>query len=146
LEAGAEVRAFTHREDDRSELLRKQGAQIIIGDLLNFEAVRSALDGVEGAYFVFPILPGILQATAYFAQVAKEANLKTVVNMSQISARREAKSHAAQDHWLAEQVFNWSGVPTTHLRPTSSRNGLSIGPSRSRRAPWHYHSEPANTR
>lgn len=38
--------------------------------------------------------------------------------MSQISARREAKSHAAQDHWIAEQIFNWSGVPTTHLRPT----------------------------
>jgi uncharacterized protein YbjT (DUF2867 family) len=118
LDAGATVRAFTHREDDRSELLRKQGAQVVIGDLLDFEAVRSALDGVEGAYFVFPILPGILQATAYFAQAAKEANLKTVVNMSQISARREAKSHAAQDHWMAEQVFNWSGIPVTHLRPT----------------------------
>jgi uncharacterized protein YbjT (DUF2867 family) len=38
--------------------------------------------------------------------------------MSQISARREAKSHAAQDHWISEQVFNWSGVPTTHIRPT----------------------------
>ena len=107
LEAGATVRAFTHREDDRLELLRRQGAQVVIGDLLDFEAVRSALDGVEGAYVVFPILPGILQATGYFAQAAKEANLKTVVNMSQVSARREAKSPAAQDHWMAEQVFNW---------------------------------------
>lgn len=118
LEAGARVRAFTHREDDRSELLRKQGAQVVVGDLLDFEAVRSALEGVQGAYFVFPILPGILQATAYFAQAAKEVDLKIVVNMSQISARREATSHAAQNHWIAEQVLNWSGVPTTHLRPT----------------------------
>lgn len=52
------------------------------------------------------------------ARAAKEAGLEIVVNMSQISARREAKSHAAQDHWISEQVFNWSGVPTTHLRPT----------------------------
>lgn len=118
LAAGAEVRAFTHREDSRSERLREQGAQIVIGDLLDFESVHSALDGVEGAYFVFPILPGILQATAYFAQAAKEAGVKAVVNMSQISARREAKSHAAQNHWIAEQIFNWSGVPVTHLRPT----------------------------
>jgi uncharacterized protein YbjT (DUF2867 family) len=118
LAAGANVRAFTHRDDERSEALRKLGAEVVIGNILDFESVRAAVEGVEGAYFVFPIMPGILQATAYFAQAAKEAKLKSIVNMSQISARREAKSHAAQDHWLAEQVFNWSGVPVTHLRPT----------------------------
>lgn len=116
--AGAAVRALVHREDDRSEALRQQGAEIVIGDLLDFELVRSALEGIDGAYFVYPIKPGILQATAYFAQAAKEAGVQIVVNMSQISARREAKSHAAQDHWISEQVFNWSGVPTAHLRPT----------------------------
>ena len=38
--------------------------------------------------------------------------------MSQISAREDAKSHAAQDHWLAERVFDWSGLTVVHLRPT----------------------------
>jgi uncharacterized protein YbjT (DUF2867 family) len=38
--------------------------------------------------------------------------------MSQISAREDAKSHAAQDHWLAERVFDWSGLTVIHLRPT----------------------------
>ncbi len=38
--------------------------------------------------------------------------------MSQISAREDSKSHAARDHWIAERVFDWSGVPTIHLRPT----------------------------
>jgi len=51
-------------------------------------------------------MPGILQATAYFAQAAKEVGIAIVVNMSQVSARREAKSHAAQDHWISEQIFN----------------------------------------
>jgi NAD(P)H dehydrogenase (quinone) len=118
VEAGARVRAFVHNEDERSAALAAQGAEIMRGDLLDFEAVRSALEGTQGAYFVYPIRPGILQASAYFAQAAKEAGIEIVVNMSQISARREAKSHAAQDHWISEQVFNWSGVPTTHLRPT----------------------------
>jgi len=40
------------------------------------------------------------------------------VNMSQISARREAKSHAAFNHWTAERVFDWSGLAVTHLHPT----------------------------
>jgi uncharacterized protein YbjT (DUF2867 family) len=38
--------------------------------------------------------------------------------MSQITARRTAKSHGAQNHWLAERVWDRSGVPVTHLRPT----------------------------
>ena len=118
LGEGARVRAFVHSEDERSAALAAQVAEVVRGDLLDFEAVRSALEGAQGAYFVYPIRPGILQASAYFAQAAKEAGIEIVVNMSQISARREAKSHAAQDHWISEQVFNWTGVPTTHLRPT----------------------------
>jgi NAD(P)H dehydrogenase (quinone) len=118
LEAGAQVRAYVHRQDERSAALSALGAELVTGDLLDFEAVRSAIEGSQGAYFVYPIMPGIHQATAYFAQAAKEAGVGAIVNMSQISARREAKSHAAQDHWIAEQIFDWSGVPSTHLRPT----------------------------
>jgi NAD(P)H dehydrogenase (quinone) len=36
----------------------------------------------------------------------------------QISARGDSKSEAARQHWLSERVFDWSGVPTVHLRPT----------------------------
>ena len=112
------VRAFVHSEDDRAKKLRDLGAEVVTGDLLDFESVRAALDGVDAGYFVYPIKPGILQGTAYFAQAAMEVGVTAIVNMSQISARREAKSHAAQDHWLAERVFDWSGTPVTHLRPT----------------------------
>ena len=73
---------------------------------------------MQRAYFVYPILPGILQATAYFAQAAKEAGVEGIVNMSQISARGDAGSHAATDHWLSERVFDWSGLTVAHIRPT----------------------------
>ena len=118
LARGHRVRALAHKPDERSERLRGRGVEVVFGDLLDFGAVRAALDGVNRAYFVYPIRPGILQATAYFAQAAKEAGLDGVVNMSQKSARPDAKSHAATDHWLSEQVFDWSDVPTAHIRPT----------------------------
>jgi uncharacterized protein YbjT (DUF2867 family) len=76
------------------------------------------MEGISSAYFLYPIAPGIIGASAYFAQAAKEADVTAIVNMSQISARRESTSHAAQDHWVSERVFDWSGVATTHLRPT----------------------------
>jgi NAD(P)H dehydrogenase (quinone) len=40
------------------------------------------------------------------------------VNMSQISAREDAKSHAASNHWFSERVFDWSGLTVAHIRPT----------------------------
>jgi NAD(P)H dehydrogenase (quinone) len=38
--------------------------------------------------------------------------------MSQVSARSDAKSHSAREHWLAEQVFDWSELNVAHIRPT----------------------------
>jgi NAD(P)H dehydrogenase (quinone) len=118
ISQGFEIRALVHKVDERSEKLRARGAEVIVGDLLDFEAVRHATRGVDAAYFVYPIRPGLIDATAYFAQASKEAGLNGVVNMSQISAREDSKSHAARDHWIAERVFDWSGVPTVHIRPT----------------------------
>jgi|ERR1700733_1317870 len=118
LKLGLQVRALVHTDDARAAALRARGVEIAIGDLSKIDSVRAALEGVRAAYFVYPIIPGIIDATAYFAQAAKEAGIGAIVNMSQISARRDSKSHAAQDHWVAERIFDWSDIPTTHLRPT----------------------------
>lgn len=118
LARGHEVRALAHSRDDRSKKLQERGVEVVYGDLLDFGQVRAALDGVRRAYFVYPIRPGILQATAYFAQAAKEAGVDGIVNMSQKSARADARSHAATDHWLSERVFDWSGLTVAHIRPT----------------------------
>jgi uncharacterized protein YbjT (DUF2867 family) len=89
--ANIPVRAFVHQRDARSEQLSAQGVEVVQGDLLDFEAVSEALTGITGAYFVYPIqVPGILEATAFFAQAALEQGVGAIVNMSQASARRTA--------------------------------------------------------
>ena len=118
LARGHQVRALAHGDDDRSKKLQERGVEVVYGDLLDFDQVRAALNGVQRAYFIYPIRPGIVQATAQFAQAAKEAGVDGIVNMSQIAAREDAKSHAATYHWLAERVFDWSGVTVAHIRPT----------------------------
>ena len=118
LARGRHVRALAHREDARSKRLQELGAEVVFGDFLDLDAIRAAVQGVQRAYFCYPIRPGIIQATAYFAQAAKEAGIDGVVNMSQVCAREDAKSHAMYDHWLAERVFDWSGLTVAHLRPT----------------------------
>jgi uncharacterized protein YbjT (DUF2867 family) len=118
LEKGHAVRALVHKEDERSEALRGRGAEVVVGDLLEHDDAIRATAGTSAAYFCYPVRPGLIQATAYFADAAKRAGLKAVVNLSQISAREDSKSHAARDHWIAESVLDWSGVPVVHLRPT----------------------------
>lgn len=117
-EADWSVRAMVHREDERSAALAEVGADVIVGDLLDMGSVRAALDDVTRAYFVYPIVPGLLYATAGFAQAAREAGVEMIVNMSQISARPDTQSNAAREHWLAERIFDWAGIGVTHLRPT----------------------------
>jgi NAD(P)H dehydrogenase (quinone) len=118
LKLGQPVRAYLRTDDARAEALRQRGVEVAFGDFTDIGKIRAAMEGVRAAYFLHPIAPGILSAAAYVAQAAREAGVGALVNMSQISARREAASHAAQDHWVSERVFDWSGVPTTHLRPT----------------------------
>jgi NAD(P)H dehydrogenase (quinone) len=116
---GLRVRALVHRADERADRLAALGADVVQGDLLDFDAVSAAVVGVTGAYFCYPIDPGrLLEATSIFAQAATEAGVRSVVNMSQISARREAKSQAARHHWLAERLLDRTTFITTHIRPT----------------------------
>jgi NAD(P)H dehydrogenase (quinone) len=117
-ESGRRVRAFVHTLDDRADLLAEQGAEVVQGDLLDFPTVSAATAGVTAAYFVYPIRSGLIEATANFAQAASEAGVHAVVNMSQISARREATSNAARQHWIAERLLDRTALVTAHLRPT----------------------------
>src|SRR6478752_2202572 len=117
-ERGLRVRALVHTLDERSERLREQGAEVVHGDLLDFPTVSAATAGVSAAYFNYPVAPGLVEATANFVQAASEAGVHAVVNMSQISARRDAKSNAAHQHWIAERLLDRSALVTIHLRPT----------------------------
>ena len=66
LDKGRRVRAFVHREDERSESLRRRGAEVVVGDLLDFDVVREALKGMNRAYFVYPIRLGLVQAVSFY--------------------------------------------------------------------------------
>ncbi|WP_368622126.1 NAD(P)H-binding protein [Paraburkholderia sp. BR13444] len=118
LNDGHAVRALVHQEDERSAALRAQGAEVVVGDLLEHDDVLRAMDGVTGAYLCYPVRPGFIEATAYFADAARRAEVEVLAEMSQISAREDSKSHAARNHWIAERVLDWSGLPTVHIRPT----------------------------
>src|SRR5665213_3508828 len=118
LALGLKVRALVHSKDKRSAALENLGADAVIGDLLEINTVRAAMEGVDSAYFCWPVKPGLIHATVNFAQAAKEASVSTIVNLSQRSANRDSTSDSCRDSFIAEEVLNWSGLPVIHLRPT----------------------------
>jgi NAD(P)H dehydrogenase (quinone) len=117
LANGLPVRAFVHHDDDRSAALKALGAQIVVGDVGDFNTVRAVLEGVQRAYFTYPLADSLLAATATFAAAGKEAGVESIVNMSQMTARPDHASPAARGHWLAERILDWSGIGVTHIRP-----------------------------
>jgi hypothetical protein len=80
IRRGLDVRAMIHVKDDRSAALEKLGADIVIGDLHQIDTIRHAMEGTDAAYFVYPVQPGLIEATVNFAQAAKEAAVAAVVN------------------------------------------------------------------
>jgi NAD(P)H dehydrogenase (quinone) len=118
LKKGLKVRALARREDGRSKALTDLGAEVVFGDITSLRDVRRALEGVNRAYFCFPIAEGLVEAAVIFAQAAREQKVEHIVNMSHKQSRPQARSKVTQNHWLSEQVFDWSGTPTTHLRVT----------------------------
>lgn len=118
LEAGHRVKALVRREDERSQKLKDLGAEICLGNMLDLNSLRHAMDGVDGAYFCYPLSDGLIEAAALFAQAAREQGVKHIVNMSHKQSRPDARSLATRNHWMSEQVFTWAGIPSTHLRVT----------------------------
>jgi NAD(P)H dehydrogenase (quinone) len=70
------------------------------------------------------VSPPYLEASVLAAAVARErADLEVFVNISQMtvsqmSLTQMTASPQHRQHWLAEQVLNWSGLPVVHVRPT----------------------------
>jgi uncharacterized protein YbjT (DUF2867 family) len=118
-ERGVSVRAFVHRQDERSDALRRFGAQVVEGDFLDLRSVRAAMAGVGRAYFAYPVQDGLLDATAIFAATARESGVQLLVNLSQLLARSGDQPTPHQTrHLLSEQVFDWAGVGAVHLDAT----------------------------
>jgi len=122
-DAGVPVRALVYRNKDVARELERKGTEVVMGNLTDLHDVHRAIDGCERLYFGMSVSEKYLEATVNVAAVAKHHGLKALVNMSQMTVSQmsitETTSSPQQKlHWLSEQVFNWSGLPVVHVRPT----------------------------
>jgi NAD(P)H dehydrogenase (quinone) len=123
LERKLPVRAMVRREDDRAAALRTDGAEVVVGDLLEPADVYRVVSGCRRVYFGMSVSDGYLEASVTMAAVAREIGVDALVNMSQMtvsqmSIHNTTPSRQQRQHWLSEQALAWSGLPVVTIRPT----------------------------
>jgi len=131
LQQGEAVRALVRRDDERAQALRDQGAEVVVGDLLDLDSMHKAIAACEKMYFGLSVSESYLTATVTTAAVAKHHGVKAFINMSQMtlaqmSITETTASPQQKLHWLAEQALNWSGLPVVHVRPTVLQEGFFL--------------------
>jgi len=116
VERGLPVRALVRTLDERAEALRELGLEIVVGDFGNYRSLVAALDGVESAYFCYPVAGGVAEAAGFFAGAGREQGLKRIVDLSLATTRVDSPSPQGRAQWVAEQIFEWAGFDGVHLR------------------------------
>ena len=121
---GLPVRALVRSKDEKTNAVRASGAEVVVGDLTRAADVLRALAGCKRMYFGMSVSASYLEATVTTAAAAREhGDLEVFVNISQMtvsqmSLTETTDSPQQRQHWLAEQVLNWSGLPVVQVRST----------------------------
>jgi uncharacterized protein YbjT (DUF2867 family) len=89
------------------------------------------MQGCSVVYFNMSISPSYLEAATNMAVVAKSLGVKAFMNvaqmtLSEMSDTETTNSTQQKQHWLAEQMLRWSGLPVVYLRPTAFFDGLFL--------------------
>jgi uncharacterized protein YbjT (DUF2867 family) len=116
---------IVHKLDSRSDELRKKGAEVVEGDLLNPASVQAAMGNIKRAYFTYPVADGLLEAATIFAAAARDAGLELVANNSQFQGMpgdpafrdlQRAPSFRNLQHRLADRILDWAQARAVHLQ------------------------------
>jgi uncharacterized protein YbjT (DUF2867 family) len=131
LKQGMSVRAMVRSEDERAQVLRDMGAEVLVGDLLDLDSMHRVIAGCETMYFGMSVSEDYLAATVNVAAVAKHHGVKAFINMSQMTLSQMSITETTPSpqhklHWLAEQALNWCGLPVVYVRPTVLLEGFFL--------------------
>src|SRR4051795_13592930 len=131
LGKGHKVRALVRREDERSEGLRRLGAEVVQGDLTDLTSMHRAIEGSKRIYFGMSVSAAYLEATVNVAAVARHHGVEAFVNMSQMTVTQMSITETTDSpqhklHWLSGQALSWAGLPVVTVRPTVFLEGFFL--------------------
>lgn len=112
------VRAVVRAHDARSKRLEQAGAETVVADLLQPEQLHNVMRGVRRAYFLPPFDPSMLSAASLFAEAARNAELESIVGLSQWLASPNHPAWLTRQLWAMDELFGaLPGIAYTIVNP-----------------------------
>ena len=112
------VRAMVRKEDARSEQLKKLGAEIVVADVFDTEAVYNAMKGTQRVFYLPVVHPYMIQSSAAFAVAAHQLQVEQVVTLTQWLSNPSHPSLLTRHHWLTDKLMPMiPGVASTIVNP-----------------------------
>lgn len=122
-----DIYAFAHRQDQVAEIKLSGGEKIIVGDLRDESAIRSAMGGVRAVYHICPNMsPEEDVIGRLVVGEAKKAGVEHFVYHSVLHPQIEVMNHHWQKMRVEEMLFE-SGIPFAVLQPAPYMQNLLAG-------------------
>lgn len=118
LQKNYAVRAMVHKQDARSEQIRKLGAEIVVADVFDTEAVYRAMSGTQRLFYLPVVHPYMIQSSVAFAVAAHQLQLEQVVTLTQWLSSPSHPAILTRHHWLTDRLMPMiPGVASTIVNP-----------------------------
>jgi uncharacterized protein YbjT (DUF2867 family) len=119
MNQGYPVKIFVRSKNKPAALeLEKMGAEIVSGDLQNYDDLKRGLAGVNRVYYCYPFIPNLLENTKKFVRAAEENAVESVVFMGQWLAEfDDQKSIFTNETRAAYDLFDESKLKTVIINP-----------------------------
>jgi uncharacterized protein YbjT (DUF2867 family) len=113
---GLRLRALV-RDPAKGHALKKDGVEVVVGDLEEPDTLPEAFDGVDILFLLTPASALEPSMGSNAVMVAKHAKVKHIVRNSAIKAGHDAPNRNGRLHAQVEDAVMASGIPWTILRP-----------------------------
>ncbi len=118
LEDGYPVKIFVRSKNKPALELEKAGAEIVLGDLQNYDDLKNALKGINRVYYCYPLIPHLFESTVKFIRAAEENEVEAVVFMGQYLAELDnQKSIMTNEIKAAYKLFDESKLNVVVVYP-----------------------------
>lgn len=121
------VCVFVHREEHASIMKSLDADKVIVGDMQDKSAIRSAMQGVRSLYHICPNMnPHEVEIGELVIDEARKAGIEHFVYHSVLHPQTEKMNH----HWQklrVEEILFESGLPFTILQPAPYMQNLLAG-------------------
>lgn len=127
--AGVPVRALV-RNRAKAAAIEGPNVEIVEGDFDKPETLEAALQGIDKALMLPPLVNNMVELQHNFIEAAKRAGVRHVVKFSAFGADPNSSIMLGKWHGQSEKELEASGMAYTHLQPNGFwQNMLAFGPS-----------------